>query len=121
MNSVDLSFTITWQSSTSGETAFSSSSSFEPDAVLVGASSGIIREPLLLLLSNVVSANRLVCAIFSMTLPPVVKSAKFGFLAALCFFARILSACVSFAGHGQEEEREREKTESVSEESDDAN
>lgn len=95
MNSVDLSLTMTWQSSTSGDATFSSSSSFEPDAVFVGASSGIMREPLLLQ-SNVVSASLLVCAIFSMTLPPVVKSAMFGFRAALCFFARILSACVSF-------------------------
>lgn len=87
INSVDLSFTITWQLSTSGDMTLSSSSSFEPDAVLVGASSGMIREPLLLL-SNVVSASFRVCAIFSMTLPPVVKSAMFGFRAARCFLAR---------------------------------
>lgn len=91
MNSVDLSLTMTWQSSTSGDPAFSSSSSLEPDAVFVGASSGIIRDPLLL--SNVVSASRLVCAMFSITLPPVVYSPMFGLRAALCFFARILSAC----------------------------
>lgn len=83
---------LTWHSS--GDAPFSSSSSFEPDAVFVGASSGIIREPLLLL-SNIVSAKRLVCATFSMTLPPVVYSVRFGFLAALCFFARTLRACVT--------------------------
>ena len=92
INSVDLSLTMTWQSSTSGDAAFSSSSSFEPDAVFVGASSGSIREPVLLL-SNVVSASLRVCARFSITLPPVVKSAMFGLRAALCFLARIRRAC----------------------------
>lgn len=113
INSVDLSLTITCKQSrkendnaskhissvpltwhSSGDAPFSSSSSFEPDAVFVGASSGIIREPLLLL-SNCVSAKRLVCATFSITLPPVVYSVRFGFLAALCFFARILRACLT--------------------------
>lgn len=53
--------------------AFSSSSSFDPEPVFVGrSSSGIILEPLLLLLSIVVSANRFDAAIFSIILPPAV-------------------------------------------------
>lgn len=47
---------------------------------------------LLLVLPNVVSANRRVCAIFSITLPAVVKSDKCGFLAALCLRARVRRA-----------------------------
>lgn len=91
MNSVDLSFTMTWQSSMSGEMAFSSSSSLEPLAVLVAASSGRI---LLAwrLLSRAVSARRRVWAMFSMTLPPV-SSDRWGLRAARCFRARLLSAC----------------------------
>jgi hypothetical protein len=41
----------------------------------------------------VVSAKRFVCAIFSIMLPPAASSDICGFLAALCFFARNLSAC----------------------------
>lgn len=72
--------------------AFSSSSSFEPEPVLVGrSSSGTILE-LLLLPSIVVSANLFVCAIFSIILPPAVKSDILCFLAARCFFALVRSA-----------------------------
>lgn len=72
--------------------AFSSSSSFDPDPVFVGHSaSGTIFE-LLLLPSIVVSANLFVCAIFSIILPPAVKSDILCFLAARCFFALVRSA-----------------------------
>lgn len=72
--------------------AFSSSSSFDPDPVFVGrSSSGTILE-LLLLPSMVVSANLFVCAIFSIMLPPAVKSDILCFLAARCFFALVRSA-----------------------------
>lgn len=77
--------------------AFSSSSSFEPDAVFVGrSSSGRILDPLLLL-SSVVSASFLVWATFSITLPvtpppPVVRSDRCGLRAALCFRARLRRA-----------------------------
>lgn len=90
INSVDLSLTITWQSSMSGDMAFSSSSSFDPDPVFVAGSSGIIRTPCRLL-SSAVSANLRVCAIFSMTLPPV-SSERWGFRAARCLRARLRKA-----------------------------
>jgi hypothetical protein len=48
---------------------------------------------LLLLPSIVVSANLFVCAIFSIILPPAVKSDILCFLAARCFFALVRSAC----------------------------
>jgi len=74
----------------SGEMAFSSSSSLEPLAVLVAASSGRILLACRLL-SNAVSARRRVWAMFSMTLPPV-SSDRWGLRAARCFRARLLSA-----------------------------
>jgi hypothetical protein len=77
--------------------AFSSSSSFEPEPVFVGrSSSGIILE-LLLLPSIVVSANLFVCAIFSIILPPAVRSDILCFLAARCFFALVRSAYMSWS------------------------
>lgn len=107
MNSVDLSFAMTAQLSSAGETPSPSSSSFEPDAVFVGASSAIIREPLLLPLpplpSSVVSASLRVWTTFSMTLPPmpaaplpptppVISSVRCGCRAARCLAARMRSA-----------------------------
>jgi hypothetical protein len=72
--------------------AFSSSSSLDPEPVLVGrSSSGTILE-LLLLPSIVVSANLFVCAIFSIILPPAVRSDILCFLAARCFFALVRRA-----------------------------
>lgn len=77
--------------------AFSSSfsSSFDPDAVFVGCSSGTIFDPLLLLPSNVVSAKRLFTVIFSIILPPAVKSDILCLRAALCLAALTRSACES--------------------------
>lgn len=73
--------------------AFSSSSSLEPEAVLVGrSSSGRILEPLRVLPSSCVSARRFVWAMFSMMLPPAVISERCGFRAARCFFARVRNA-----------------------------
>lgn len=105
MNSVDLSLTMTWQSSMSGEMAFSSSSSLEPLAVLVAGSSGMILLACRLL-SRAVSASRRVWAIFSMTLPPV-SSERWGLRAALCFRARLLRAFCrsSRKDHGARERR----------------
>lgn len=69
-----------------------SSSSFDPEPVLVGrSSSGNILE-LLLLPSIVVSANLFVCAIFSIMEPPAVKSDILCFRAARCFLALVRSA-----------------------------
>lgn len=99
MNSVDLSFTMTWQSSISGEMAFSSSSSFEPLAVLVAGSSGMMRLACRLL-SSAVSARRRVCAMFSMTLPPV-NSDRCGLRAARCLRARLRSAWMGESVRGR--------------------
>lgn len=69
-----------------------SSSSFEPEPVFVGrSSSGTIFE-LLLLPSMVVSANLLVCAMFSIMEPPAVKSDILCLRAARCFLALVRSA-----------------------------
>lgn len=72
--------------------AFSSSSSLDPEPVLVGRSSSGTTFELLLLPSIVVSANLFVCAMFSIILPPAVKSDILCFRAARCFFALVRSA-----------------------------
>lgn len=74
--------------------ALSSSSSFEPDAVLVGGSSGRILQdpPLLVLPSRCVSVASF-ATVFSIRLPPAVISDMWGLRAARCFFARFRRAC----------------------------